>query len=77
MTDSAYPHGMVEYWKIGIVGTKSGKNRCIVLLPQLIIPIGGKTPEFLYDQQITNILAIKVREIQVRLHGLIGVFVLE
>jgi hypothetical protein len=67
----------MEYWKTGIVAIERGKNGRIVFSHQSIIPIGGKTPEFLYDQQITNILAIKVREIQVSLHGLIGVFVLE
>ena len=71
-----HPHGMMECWNSGIMGIKIRNNRFFVFLltPSFqysIIPISqlgysswGKASKFLYNQQVTKILPVKVRKLQ-------------
>jgi hypothetical protein len=61
---------MMEYWKSGIVGVESGRNRFIVFLPSKPVfhyshtTVRRKAPGFLYDQYVTKIFPRKVRALQ-------------
>jgi hypothetical protein len=62
-----HPHGMMECWSIGIVGTKIGNNTIIVLLP--LIPFFqysscGKVHELLWKKQVAKIFTKKLRRLQ-------------